>query len=43
MNILKNKINKFSDCQTNEDISDDDTKDMTDNCFMDRGEISTVR
>nr|XP_009626801.1 uncharacterized protein LOC104117450 [Nicotiana tomentosiformis] len=43
MIIIENDTNKYSGCLTYEDISDDESKESTENCFMARGETSEVR
>ncbi|XP_009607199.1 uncharacterized protein [Nicotiana tomentosiformis] len=43
MAILENDMNRYSGCWTDEDASDDECKEDTKNCFMDRGETREVR
>ncbi|XP_070035000.1 uncharacterized protein [Nicotiana tomentosiformis] len=43
MTILENDMKKYSGYWTDEDTSDDESKENTENCFMARGETSKVR
>ncbi|XP_019259179.1 PREDICTED: uncharacterized protein LOC109237338 [Nicotiana attenuata] len=42
MTILENHMNKYSGCWTDEDASDDECKEDTEKCFMERGETSEL-
>ncbi|XP_070045045.1 uncharacterized protein [Nicotiana tomentosiformis] len=43
MTILDNDMNEYAGCWTDEDTSDDESKENTENCFMACGETSEVR